>query len=126
MTAILCSLFLLAQSTPQGKADTAQRGSTAATARSEDRTAIPGAGIAVGVANGLEGGRTDEGPFGGTGIRNVDNPLAARARANAYDQLRGPNNPGSFLRPADTPPQMNTNPVPIGSGAPSMPVDEHD
>ena len=144
MTAILCSLFiLLAQSTKEGRADmpqrgsaptpadrnstsdTSQRGSMGSTAGGEDRTATPGAGIEIGVANGLQGGRTDEGPFGGTGIRNVDDPQAEQARANAYDQARGPNAPGSFLRPADTPADMNRDPKPQGSGAPQLPVDEH-
>jgi hypothetical protein len=123
MTAILCSVLLALA--PHARGDASQRGSSDATAGGEDRSGAPGAGIESGHGNGMEGGRTDEGPLGGTGIRFSGNPEAEAARANAYDQLRGPNKPGSFLRPADTAPQMNLDPKPIGSGAPQMPVDEH-
>ncbi|HUJ27216.1 MAG TPA: hypothetical protein VLW85_14425, partial [Myxococcales bacterium] len=68
---------------------------------------------------------TDTGPLGGTGVRFTGDEHGEQARANADDQARGRNAPGSFLRPADSPPQMNRNPKPMGSGAPELPVDEH-
>jgi hypothetical protein len=91
-------------------AASSQRGSEGATAGGEERTGAPGAGIESGDANGLAGGRTDEGPRGGTGIRNSVPEGNDRARARAADQLRGPNAPGSFERPAETPAQMNRSP----------------
>jgi hypothetical protein len=84
----------------------------------------PGAGIQSGTANGMAGGRTDVGPEGQTGIRRMKGAKHERARAKANSQARGPNKPGSFLRPADTAPQMNTHPKAIGSGAPEIPVDQ--
>lgn len=127
----------LAQSTKEGKddspqlgsaptpadrkstAETSERGSMGVTAGGQERTAIPGAGIESGEANGMAGGRTDEGPRGGTGIRESA-PPGERARQRADDQLRAENAPGSFLRPADSPPDMNLDPEPIGSGAPQV------
>ncbi|MCA1828143.1 MAG: hypothetical protein ABR567_20435 [Myxococcales bacterium] len=142
MIAAIILALALAQSTKEGKSDTAQRGSAptpadrgstaessqrgsiGSTAGGEERTSVPGAGIESGDANGMAGGRTDEGPGGGTGIRNSTTPQAERARANANDQARGKNKRGEFLRPADSPPQMNVNPKPIGSGAPQIPPDQ--
>ncbi|SRR5438067_3381760 len=133
---------LLAQSTTEGKGDSAQRGSAptpadrnssaessqrgsiGSTAGGEERTSVSGAGIESGDANGMAGGRTDEGPAGGTGIRSSTPGENERARANANDQARGPNQKGSFLRPADTPPQMNIDPHALGSGAPQPPADQ--
>ena len=98
-------------------ADDAQRGSRGSTAGGEERTGPPSAGIESGGANGLAGGRTDEGPRGGTGIRGDDGTVTrdqARNRANA--QARPRNKKGSFDRPADTPPDMNRDAKPMGSG----------
>src|SRR5438132_7780067 len=133
---------LLAQSTTEGKGDGAQRGSAptpadrnsssdssqrgtmGSTAGGEERTSVPGAGIESGDANGMAGGRTDEGPAGGTGIRSSTPGESERARANANDQARGPNAKGTFLRPADTPPQMYTGGKALGSGEPQLPPDQ--
>jgi len=87
--------------------------------------AIASAGLQSGKANGMAGGRTDVGPLGGTGIPDTLEGEHERARAIANDQARGPNAPGSLLRPADTPPQINLHPRAMGSGAPSLPTDEH-
>lgn len=143
MTVLALALAaLLAQSTSEGKSDRAQRGSAptpadrgstsessqrgseGSTAGGEERTAVAGAGIESGEANGMAGGRTDEGPQGGTGIRGLSVGLNERARAIANDQARGPNKPGEFLRPADTPPDMNLHPKVMGSGAPDVPPNE--
>ena len=102
-----------------GASDTSQRGSLGSTPGGEERTGPPAAGIESGDANGLAGGRTDEGPQGGTGIRSGTDQ-SARARANAADQARGRNARGSLLRPADSPPTINRRPRPIGSGAPNV------
>ena len=62
----------------------------------------------------MAGGRTDEGPRGGTGIREGGDRIRKdqqQARANA--QARGRNKKGSFERPADTPAQMNRDPKPM-------------
>jgi hypothetical protein len=87
----------------------------AASSAKEEQTGPPGPGIEAGTANGMAGGRTDEGPTGGTGIRSSTPDGSEEARAKANDQARGPNEEGSFLRPAETPPQINTDPHPIGS-----------
>jgi len=106
-------------------ADTSQRGSRGATAGGEERTGTPAAGIESGDANGMAGGRTDEGPHGGTGIRGTRHSQQhERARAKANDQARRRNKRGSFDRPAESPPQMNTDPKAIGSGAPMVPVEQ--
>ena len=126
MLKLICALALaLAQSSGEGKADQAQRGSAptpadrgspaessqrgsmGSTAGGEERTATPGAGIETGQANGLAGGRTDEGPRGGTGLRDGDTQSHERARARANAQARGRNKRGSLERPADVPAQMN-------------------
>ena len=137
---LLCAAGALAQSSKEGKTDgpqtgsmptpadrrstseSSERGSMGSTAGGEERTAVPGAGIESGDANGMAGGRTDEGPRGGTGIRG---PVShERSRAKRHDQARGRNPKGSFLRPADSPPDMNRDPKAKGSGAPQLPVDE--
>jgi len=138
----LCPLTALAQSSSEGKADspqrgssptpmdanhappTSQRGSRGATAGGAERTGAPGAGIESGDANGMAGGRTDEGPRGGTGIRGTLRGRHERERARADAQARRPNRKGSFERPADTPPQMELNPKPMGSGAPMVRVED--
>jgi hypothetical protein len=102
--------------------DDSQRGSRDPAAGGNERTGPPGAGVESGDANSMAGGRTDEGPRGGTGIREGGDRIRKdhqRARANA--QARGRNKKGSLERPADTPAQMNRNPRPIGSGGPSTP-----
>ena len=101
-------------------ADTSQRGSRGTTAGGDERAGPPAAGIESGQANGMAGGRTDEGPRGGTGIRGGVRARHARDRARASSQARGRNRKGKLLRPAETPPQMNRNPTPIGSGAPMV------
>src|ERR1700758_4900609 len=90
----------------------------------DERTGPPAPGIESGDANGMAGGRTDEGPRGGTGIRSSPSEQDERARANANPQAPGRNKTGDFLSPADTPPQMNRNPKPIGSGAPQVNPDQ--
>ena len=45
-----------------------------------------------------------------------------RARANS--QARGKNAKGSLDRPAETPPQINLDPKPMGSGAPMTAVSQ--
>lgn len=142
LSAALISLPAMAQSTGEGRSDSTQRGSAptpadrgssaessqrgsmGSTAGGSERTATPGAGLEAGEANGMAGGRTDEGPMGGTGIRGTLPPSTTRARANAADQARGRNPKGSFERPADSPAQMNRHPVAMGSGAPQVPVSE--
>src|SRR6266404_6453243 len=103
-------------------ADDSQRGSRDYAAGKDERTGPPGPGVESGDANSMAGGRTDEGPRGGTGIREGGDRIRKdqqRARANA--QARGRNRKGSLERPADTPAQMNRNPKPMGSGASSTP-----
>ena len=102
-------------------ADTSQRGSRGSTAGGEERTGPPAAGIESGNANGLAGGRTDEGPRGGTGIREDGRARHEHARARKNSQARGRNKKGSLARPADSPPQINRDPKPMGSGAPMTP-----
>jgi hypothetical protein len=90
--------------------ETSQRGS----GPKSEATATPGPGLESGTAN--ETGRTDLGPTGMTGLAGTG--LAhgwALARAN--DQARGPNAKGSFLRPADSAPQIELQPSVMGSGA---------
>ena len=95
----------------------AQRGSSGATAGGEERTGPPAPGIEGGEANGLAGGRTDQGPRGGTGIEEgADRPGREQGRARSAAQKRRPNKKGSFDRPADSPPDINRSPKPIGSG----------
>jgi hypothetical protein len=104
-------------------ADTSQRGSRGTTAGGDERTGPPGAGLESGDANGMAGGRTDEGPRGGTGIREGGARIQReRARSKANDQARGRNKKGSLNRPAETPPQRNDDPKAMNSGAPMVPV----
>lgn len=126
MTSLLCALALtLAQAAPPDKppADTSQRGSRGSAAGGAERTGLPAAGIESGEASGLAGGRTDEGPAGGAGIRRGAS-RSERQRAKAADQARGRNAKGSLARPADSPAQINRNPKAIGSGAPNLPPDQ--
>ena len=104
-------------------ADTSQRGSRGATVGGDERTGPPAAGVENGDANGMAGGRTDEGPRGGTGIREGGSRLQRdKARSRANSQARSPNRKGSLQRPAEAPPQRNDNPEVMGSGAPMTPV----
>src|SRR5919201_2859609 len=104
-------------------ADTSQRGSRGSTAGGEERTGPPAAGVESGNANGMAGGRTDEGPRGGTGIREGGSRIQSeRARGKANSQARPKNRKRSLVRPADSPPQRNEDPKPMGSGAPMPPV----
>jgi len=103
-------------------ADKAQRGSRRYNAGGSERAGPPAPGIVSGEANGMAGGRTDEGPRGGTGIRGADRAMHERERARENSQARGRNKKGTLVRPAETPPQINRNPQPIGSGAPQTPV----
>ncbi len=99
--------------------DSSQRSSRGYTPGADDRTGPPAAGVESGDANGMAGGRTDQGPRGGTGIREGGARIRrekAQARANA--QTRRRNSKRSLERPAEAPPQMNTDPKPMGSGAP--------
>ena len=106
-------------------ADTSQRGSRGTNAGGDERTGPPGAGVESGDANGMAGGRTDEGPRGGTGIREGGSRIQRdRARGKVSSQARRRNKKGSLDRPADSPPQRNENPKPMGSGAPMVPVTE--
>jgi len=89
----------------------------------EGRIGPLGPGIEPGTANALAGGRNDVGPLGVTGIWTMPG-AAERERAIANDQARGPNLPDSFLRPADTPPQINLNPRPMGSAEPNLPPEQ--
>jgi len=138
--ALLCALAM-AQSTGEGRpdsaqqgsaptpadanraADTSQRGSRGSTAGGDERTGPPAAGIGSGDANGMAGGRTDEGPRGGTGIREGGSRIRSdRARGKVNSQARPRNRKRSLNRPADAPPQRNEDPKPMGSGAPMIPV----
>jgi hypothetical protein len=104
-------------------ADTSQRGSRGSTAGGDERTGPPAAGIESGDANGMAGGRTDEGPRGGTGIREGGSRIQSeRARGKVNSQARPRNRRRSLNRPADSPPQRNEDPKPMGSGAPMTPV----
>lgn len=121
MLALGAALFLLADPTPQAAnraSDSSQRGSRLSNAGGEDRSGPPAPGIESGDASGPAGGRTDEGPRGTTGIGGVEGVRHEHELARANSQARGRNRKGSFDRPADTPPQINRNPKPIGSGAP--------
>jgi hypothetical protein len=104
--------------------DTSQRGSRRGAARGETRGGPPGAGLESGAGNAMAGGRTDEGPSGGTGIRGEKGARHEHSRARANSQARGKNKKGSLQRPADTPAQINRDPKPMGSGAPMTPVAE--
>src|SRR5258706_10059419 len=97
--------------------DSSQRGSRGYTPGGDERTGPPAAGVESGDANGMAGGRTDQGPRGGTGIREGGARIRrekAQARANA--QARRRNSKRSLERPADAAPQINTDPEPGGSG----------
>ena len=124
--ALLCALAAdpahEQSSTRNKSADTSQRGSRGSTAGGQERTGAPAAGLESGEANGLAGGRTDEGPRGGTGIRRGDRVRHERTRSRKNSQARARNPKGSLLRPAESPPQINRNPQPMGSGAPQTPV----
>src|SRR5438132_1983853 len=104
-------------------ADSSQRGSRGSTAGGEERTGPPAAGIESGDANGMAGGRTDEGPRGGTGLREGATRIE-RERARVNSQARRRNRKGSLERPAESPPQRNEHPKAMGSGAPMTPVDQ--
>ena len=104
-------------------ADSSQRGSRGSTAGREERTGPPAAGIESGDANGMAGGRTDEGPRGGTGLREGATRIE-RERARVNSQARRRNRKGSLERPAESPPQRNEHPKAMGSGAPMTPVDQ--
>jgi hypothetical protein len=138
--AFLCALAM-AQSTGEGRPDsaqrasaptandanraedTSQRGSRGSTAGGDERTGPPAAGIESGDANGMAGGRTDEGPRGGTGIREGGARIQnERARGKVNSQARPRNRKRSLDRPADAPPQRNEDPKAVGSGAPMIPV----
>jgi hypothetical protein len=92
---------------------TAQQGSGA---HAEER-ATPGPGIETGTGDAMAGGRTDVGPTGDTGLSGSSGVAHERELAKLNDQARGENQKGSFLRPADTPAQMERDPHAIGSGA---------
>jgi len=81
-----------------------------------ENIAAPGPGIELGTANAMAGGRTDLGPTGMTGI-DGSGVTHERALAKANDQARGPNEKGSFFRPAETAPQIGLGLKPMGSGA---------
>jgi hypothetical protein len=92
--------------------ETSQRGSGP---KGED-TSTQGPGVESGTGNAMAGGRTDFGPTGATGL--VGSGAAHElALARANDQARGANPKGSFLRPADSPAQLELNPAVMGSGA---------
>jgi hypothetical protein len=119
---LLCAL---AKDPTHDQSDTSQRGSRGSTAGGDERTGPPAAGVQSGNANGMAGGRTDEGPRGGTGIREeADRVRRERVRGRANTQARGRNKKGSLERPGDAPPQMNRDPKPMGSGAPMRPADQ--
>jgi hypothetical protein len=90
--------------------ETSQRGS----GPKGEATATPGPGLESGRANVL--GRTDLGPNGMTGLdgSGTGHELAL---FRADDQARGANEKGSFLRPADSAPQIELAPRVMGSGA---------
>ena len=101
------------------EASSAQRSSRGSGPGGEEREGGSTGGIQSGQANGMAGGRTDEGPEGGTGIRGDGARVHPRARAKADSQARGRNRKGSMERPSHSPPDINRNPTPIGSGAPA-------
>jgi hypothetical protein len=78
--------------------------------------ALPSGGLHLGTASSV--GRTDRGPDGrpGTDV-STGEVRRSRALANRDNQARGPNAKGSFLRPAETPADIELNPVARGSGA---------
>ena len=110
-----------ARSRGNNAADTSERGSRGSQSTTGERTGPPGAGIESGQGEALGGGRTDEGPAGGTGIRASANTTGERQQAKLDDQLRGANRDGSLLRPADSPADINRDPKAMGSGAPNVP-----
>lgn len=112
VAALLLPAVSFAQAQRKGR-ETTQQGSGA---RSQ-ATAAPGPGIEAGTGNAMAGGRTDFGPAGVTGIDGVAGLSHDRALAKANDQARGENEKGSFLRPAETAPDMELNTQAIGSGA---------
>src|SRR5215468_7367107 len=70
----------------QGAGD-AQRGSSGASSGGDERVGPPAPGIERGDANGLAGGRTDEGPRGDTGIgEGADRLGREKTRARADSQ----------------------------------------
>jgi hypothetical protein len=85
-----------------------------ATGAKAKATASPGPGIEAGTANPV--GRTDVGPTGRTGIEGVGLGHD-QSMARAYDQFRGANEKDSFLRPAESPPDIAIDLKPMGSGA---------
>lgn len=103
-----------------GSSDTSERGSRGSQGMNGARTGPPAAGVESGQGEALGGGRTDEGPAGGTGIRASPN-TDERRQAKLDDQARGANRNGSLLRPADSPADMNRDPKAMGSGAPNVP-----
>ena len=105
-------------------ANSAQQ-SSRVTAGGEERTGPPAPAVQSGDANAIAGGRTDEDPRGGTGIREGSERMRKdRARARANAQARRRNRKGSFERPAHAPADMNRDPKPMGSGAPADPSDQ--
>src|SRR2546428_4506488 len=72
-------------------ADTSQRGSRGSTAGGDERTGPPAAGIESGDANGMAGGRTDESPPRGAGIREGGPRIQnERGRGQGNSQARRP------------------------------------
>lgn len=116
MTAVRLFLFLALAAGASGAQplhklqETSQRGS----GPKSEATATPGPGIESGTANAL--GRTDLGPTGMTGL-DGSGTAHELALARANDQARGANERGSFLRPADSPAQIELSPRVMGSGA---------
>jgi hypothetical protein len=102
----------LAQTTRRSTKGAAEQGS----GTKAENIAAPGPGIELGTANAMAGGRTDLGPTGTTGIDGAGQ-AHEHALAKANDQARGDNEKGSFLRPAETAPQMGLGLKPMGSGA---------
>ena len=78
-----------------------------ALAQSQDSS--PPRGVENGKANQV--GRTDQ------GLTSDPAEHEERDRAKDNDQARGPNEPGSLDRPADSPPQMERQPKAKGSGS---------
>jgi hypothetical protein len=112
VAALMLPAASFAQAQRKGQETTQQGSGTRGQA-----TAAPGPGIEAGTGNAMAGGRTDFGPAGVTGIDAVAGLSHDRALAKANDQARGENGKGSFLRPADTAPDMDLSPQAIGSGA---------
>jgi hypothetical protein len=114
LTLLLALIPCLAFAQTERKAQaTSQRGSGA----KGEETATPGPGLEAGAGNGMAGGRTDLGPTGVTGMVSGAGASHEQALAKANDQARGENEKGSFLRPAETPAQLELNPRVMGSGA---------